>query len=373
MFGCPENLTLVSEMATIQPANVRTFQPARVQSRAWLFSRDVDLLVFLGSPVVALLLIPLGMRAGVLYGDTPDWTWVPAVLLVDVAHVYATAFRVYLDREELARRKTLYGLVPLIGFAFGILLYSRGEIVFWRALAYLAVFHFIRQQYGWLALYRAKAGERGRLGKLIDSGAIYLATIYPVVYWHTHLPRHFWWFLQHDFAAMPVALDRVLLPVYLLALVSYAARSIYRSLVLHQPNPGKDIVVFTTAVCWYVGIVGLNSDYVFTVTNVITHGVPYLALVYWYARSRRDKIGGIYRTLARSPLIFLLVLWLAAYLEELLWDRGVWHDRAWLFGAAWDTGWFKVILVPLLALPQLVHYVLDGFVWRRKNNPSWSL
>src|SRR5262244_3114117 len=125
-------------MATIQPVNVPTFQRANVQTHAWLFSRNVDLTVFLGSAVVALLLIPVGKRAGVLYGDTPDWTWVPAVLLVDVAHVYATAFRVYLDREELARRKTLYLLVPLIGLALGILLYSRGEIVFWRALAYLA-------------------------------------------------------------------------------------------------------------------------------------------------------------------------------------------------------------------------------------------
>jgi len=360
-------------METIQPANIRPFQPARAQTSAWLFSRDVDLIVFLGSAAVALLLIPVGMRAGVLYGDTPDWTWVPAVLLIDVAHVYATAFRVYLDREELARRKKLYFLVPVLGLGFGIILYSRGEIVFWRALAYLAVFHFIRQQYGWVALYRARAGEHGRLGKLIDAGAVYLATIYPLLYWHTHLPRRFWWFLPHDFASTPIALDRILFPIYLLALGTYAAKSLYLGLIERRTNPGKDIVVLTTAVCWYVGIVGLNSDYAFTVTNVITHGVPYLALVYFYARSRRDKIGGIYRMLAQSPLIFLIVLWLAAYMEELLWDRGVWHDRAWLFGAAWDTGWFKLILVPLLALPQLVHYVLDGFVWRRKNNPTWSL
>ena len=40
-------------------------------------------------------------------------------------------------------------------------LYSRGELVFWRALAYLAVFHFVRQQYGWMALYRARMGEHG--------------------------------------------------------------------------------------------------------------------------------------------------------------------------------------------------------------------
>src|SRR5215831_4861987 len=71
-------------METIQPSNIRTFQPARAQTSAWLFSRDIDLLVFLGSAAVALLLIPVGMRAAVLYGDTPDWTWVPAVLLIDV-------------------------------------------------------------------------------------------------------------------------------------------------------------------------------------------------------------------------------------------------------------------------------------------------
>jgi len=44
----------------------------------------------------------------------------------------------------------LYSLVPVLGLTIGIALYSEGELVFWRVLAYLAVFHFIRQQYGWL-------------------------------------------------------------------------------------------------------------------------------------------------------------------------------------------------------------------------------
>src|SRR5262245_45211253 len=266
-------------MATIQPVNVPTFQRPNVQTHAWLFSRNVDLVVFLGSAAVALLLIPIGMRAGALYGDTPDWAWVPAVLLVDVAHVYVTAFRVDLDREELSRRKSLYSLVPLAGVTAGIALYSLGEIVFWRALAYLAVFHFIRQQYGWVALYRTKAGERSRLGKSIDAAAIYVATLYPLIYWHTHLPRRFWWFLAHDFASIPVSLEKIAKPIYVVALGAYAARSLYRGVVERKTNPGKDIVVITTAICWYVGIIGLNSDYAFTVTNIITHGVPYLALV----------------------------------------------------------------------------------------------
>ena len=69
-------------------------------------------------------------------------------------------------------------------------------------------------------------------------------------------------------------------------------------------------------------------------------------------------------------LVYLGVLWLIAFAEELVWDRAVWHDHGWLFGDAWDVGALKLLLVPLLALPQLTHYVLDGFIWRRRSNPS---
>jgi len=337
----------------------------------WLFSRPVDLSVFLGSALVAMAALFVGARAGVLYGDTPDWAWVPAVLCIDVAHVYATGFRVYLDGAEFKRRAVLYWSVPILALAGGVILYAQGAMVFWRALAYLAVFHFVRQQYGWVALYRARANERSRLGRYIDGAAIYLATIYPLIYWHTHLPRRFWWFLANDFAPAPMLAVAIVRPFYWLALALYAGRSLYRGFVKSEWNPGKDIVVVTTAICWYVGIIGLNSDYAFTVTNVITHGVPYLALVYWYVRARAPQAGAMYRRLARWPLLFLGSLWLMAYLEEMLWDRSVWHDRPWLFGASWELGAINVVVVPLLALPQMAHYLLDGFVWRRKNNPAF--
>jgi hypothetical protein len=287
--------------------------------------------------------------------------------------VYATAFRVYFDTDELKRRPLLYCFVPIVGYAIGVAVYSENGLFFWRALAYLAVFHFVRQQYGWVALYRARLNERDVWGKLIDSLAIYSATIYPLVYWHAHLPRRFWWFLTDDFSSLPIAFARVLWPIYISSLLLYAARSLYRSIVKGKVNPGKDIVVTTTALCWYVGIVVFNSDYAFTVTNVVIHGVPYLVLVYWYASLRRENAVRSYRILARGPIMFLLTLWLLAYVEEMFWDRGVWHDRAWLFGSAWNLESLKVWLVPLLALPQLTHYVLDGFIWRRKNNPAFTL
>jgi len=340
---------------------------------AWLFSASTDITVFLGSAIVSLLALWVGARAGVLYGDSPDWAWVPAVLLIDVAHVWATSFRVYLDPAERKRRPWLYTLVPVVGFMLGVALYSQGELVFWRALAYVAVFHFVRQQYGWVALYRAKAGERDSAGKLIDTLAIYAATLYPLIYWHSHLPRKFWWFLANDFSPAPSIIATAAEPLYWLIMAAYAVKSMYGWLVRRAGNPGKDIVVVTTAVCWYVGIVALNSDYAFTVTNVVIHGVPYLALTYWYGRARLKQSGGAFRVFAFGPAAFLVMLWAVAYIEEMFWDRGVWQDRSWLFGSPWDVGTLKLLLVPLLALPQITHYVLDGFVWRRKNNPDFAL
>jgi hypothetical protein len=333
----------------------------------WLFSPSVDLLTFLGSALLALALLAIGAPFGLLEDETPDWMWIGAILLIDVAHVYATGFRVYFDRAELKHHPWLYGLTPLLAFVIGLAMYSESHTWFWRILAYLAVFHFVRQQYGWVALYRSRGGEYGRVGYWIDSLAIYMATLYPLIHWHTNLPRNFWWFLSGDFARLPGFVESIATPVYWISLGLYACRSIYRAFALGQFNPGKDVVVVTTAVCWYVGIVTFNSDYAFTVTNVIIHGVPYMVLVHWYRCLGQPQMSP-----RRLPTIasFLATIWLLAYVEELLWDCGLWHERSWLFGWAWDLGRFELFLVPLLAVPQITHYVLDGFIWKRKSTRS---
>ena len=94
--------------------------------------------------------------------------------------------------------------------------------------------------------------------------------------------RNFNWFVRDDFISIPQIAESILFPLYVLALFAYAAKSIIQYYRDGYLNPGKDIVVATTAICWYVGIVALNSDYAFTVTNVIIHGIPYMVLVYWY-------------------------------------------------------------------------------------------
>jgi hypothetical protein len=333
----------------------------------WLFDAVTDLSMFAGSAAVALLLLAVGHQFQWLSNDTPDWLWIAAVLLIDVAHVYATGFRVYFDRHERQRRPWLYLLTPLLAFVLGAAVHSEDARLFWRLLAYLAVFHFVRQQYGWVALYRAKAGEETHAGRWIDSSAIYLATLYPLARWHAALPRRFHWFQEGDFVPLPSMLADLMEPLYWTALAVYAARSLWLAFVFQQYNPGKDLVVVTTAVCWYVGIVAMDSDYAFTVTNVIIHGVPYLVLVYRLQPSKLIAESEV-RPRRFGIVTFLAIVWTLAFFEELLWDNGVWQERSWLFGsfkALSDVEW---IIVPLLAVPQVTHYILDGFIWKRRQH-----
>lgn len=340
---------------------------------AWLFGRGTDLLVFGGSAALSLLALAFGAATGLLHGDAPDWVWLSMILAVDVAHVWSTSFRVYLDGTEVRRRPLLYLGVPVLCYAVGVTIHALGPDLFWRVLAYVAVFHFVRQQYGWVMLYRKRGGETGALDRWLDTLTIYAATVYPLLWWHANLPRRFVWFVQNDFVhglAAPVA--AVLQPVYWGLLVAFCARQAWLVARGRSPSWGKVLVVLTTWACWWAGIMAFDSDYAFTVTNVLIHGIPYLALTYRYGRARAAQAPStlVGRLLRGGVVAFVAFVLLAAFVEEALWDRWVWHDRTWLFGRGTDVSALVLtLLVPLLALPQAVHYALDGWIWRVRKNP----
>jgi hypothetical protein len=329
----------------------------------WLFSARADLAVFLGSALVSAALAALGPN-----GDTPLWAWVLFVLCIDVAHVWSTLFRVYFDGDELRRRPLLYFAAPVCCYLLGLFAYEVSSAFFWRALAYLAAWHFIRQQAGWMTLYGRRAGSTPWQVRF-DALAVYAATLGPVVWWHAHLPRAFWWFVEGDFiAGLPPWCGTAALALHALILAAWLAVNAVRGF-----HFGKLALLTATWVAWFGGIVLARSDFAFTAMNVVLHGVPYMVLTHRYAQGReRDGGYGRLSLLIRAGVpAFLGVLLALAFVEEFLWDKLVWHEHTALFG----DGGFEVaapllaLVVPLLALPQTTHYVLDAFIWRGKENP----
>ena len=97
------------------------------------------------------------------------------------------------------------------------------------------------------------------------------------------------------------------------------------------------------------------------------HGVPYFALIYFYGRAHGSPESVTRRLLRRGPFALLGIVWVLAFIEEAVWDHTLWHEHPQFFGQGFSLESVGIWLVPLLAVPQLTHYVLDGFIWRRRS------
>jgi hypothetical protein len=343
----------------------------------WIFSPAVDLAVFAGPVALAWALVAAFASAGTLQAPAPLWIFALVVVGCDVSHVWSTVFRAYADPDERARRPRVLAVTPLACFLAGLLLHALGgPALFWRVLAYVAVFHFVRQQWGWMAYAARRAGEGDRVDRWLDRLAIDAATLGPLVWWHTRLPRAFAWFRAGDFVpGLPPVVGDVALMLHWGLLALWVARQAQRVVAGQPVNLAKALVLGTTWATWYGGIVWLDSDVAFTLTNVLAHGVPYLALVWWWGHRRfaeapGARVAGLFRPAGVGLYVALLVA--VAWVEEHCWDRLVWHDHDALFpGPAIPLGAFGLAAATaLLAVPQATHYVLDGFLWRTRTNPD---
>jgi hypothetical protein len=300
--------------------------------------------------------------------------WLALVLGVDVAHVWTTLWRAD-PAAALARPGRWIG-VPLacLGALLGLSWAAPGW--FWTVLAYLAIFHFIRQQGGIAAVYRRAEGLPGRgAAARLERGAHAALALLPVLWWHAHLPRQIAWFTADDL--LP-GLPPALLPPAFAAGGLVVAAHLGQRLRERRWSPGRDLWLLTTAAVWWTGIVFTDHDLAFTLTNVVAHGVPYAALV-WHTGNREwSRTGqGPHRPALFSAValpVFIGLPLLLAFTEEALWDRLVWLERPAIFGS-WEPldalldgdappDALRRALIALLAWPQVSHYVLDGLIWR---------
>lgn len=354
-----------------------------MKKQPWIGKPFTDIVFILLPPFASLLIIILFPGFFQNESGLPDAGWIILILLIDVAHVYSTLYRTYFDPQALRRQRFLLWVIPFAGFVAGVMLYSISSMLFWSLLAYVAVYHFVRQQYGFMRVYSRKE-KAFPLFSIIDTTAIYAATIYPILHWHLSGNRNFNWFTDGDFFIYP--LPSVLLVaavLYYFILLTYISKELYLFVTARYINIPKLLVIVGTTVSWYFGIVFFNGDMAFTLLNVVSHGIPYMALVWLHGRKAYLPAGKGNRFLKRvfssyGIIIFLGLIFLFAFVEEGLWDITLWKEHTTIFGTAHLTNislnkQVLSLVIPLLALPQITHYILDGFIWKiREDEFKWN-
>ena len=349
---------------------------------SWIYSCWFDSLFILLPPFFCLVIIAVFPHFFQENDTEPEWFWLLLVVCIDVGHVYSTIYRTYFDKQIIQSNKTLFYLSPLLIYIVGVVLYSLGALVFWRAMAYLAVFHFVRQQYGFMRLYARY--DQQPFSRHIDAVMIYASTIYPLLYWHFSGPQTFNWFVEGDFIYMKAP---QLIPFFnicfILLCALYVIKEAYFFFKKRAFNIPKNLLIAGTALSWYFGIVYYKGDLTFTLLNVVSHGIPYYALV-WAHGNKKSKTeqqhASWLKTLFKPHFIFIFLLLLVvfAYVEELIWDGFIWKDHALVFPSSasfpdiTDNKALMSVCIPLFALPQLLHYFIDGFIWKiRGDQFNW--
>jgi hypothetical protein len=312
---------------------------------AWIVSPTFDSVWFLGVP---LLSVAIAILAPIAEPGVLVWLTFAAVVVVDIGHVYTTVYRTYLDPEERDRRRRLLWVLPASCFVLSFLLLQSGLGPFRHVLAYLAIIHFVRQQFGFLMLYRKASGDKGPLW--LDKAAIYLATLYPLARLHAR-PYGYWFYAGDLLLRVPGWVATLVGIIAVCVLAAFFAREL-SALAARRPRWGKLVTTASTAAVWYIALDGERAAWY---GLMLAHGIPYAALVWSHGERRWAKGRGLLALVHRvgfGPVVFVASIVAVGMLDYKL------RSSFWLASPPNTWG------LALMASTQVTHYLLDAFIWR---------
>jgi hypothetical protein len=351
----------------------------------WIVSPKIDL-AMLGLPLLFTLLALLGALVAPRVEDLPLWAFLFLVVAFDVAHVWATVFISYLDTAALKRRRLLFLLPIPLTVVIGYRLHLHSPALFWTLMAYVAIHHFMAQQWGFVALYKLRAGER--FDRYLDKWTVYVGALGPVLYWHT-TDAAFDWFGHGErfLTRLPADLQSDILWGMGIVAAVYVARQVAHA---HSSrfNLGKNLWMAAVWASWSLGI-GMASHPLVSLACInLLHGIPFLVLVWWRLKRGWSQASSEERSESRFLawlsgagaegrnrwlliLVFYVPLLVVGLAEEGAWEGLVWGNylpRVEGLSAAQLS-----LIVAVLSTPQIVHYYLDAWLWKLDgSNPDFE-
>lgn len=344
--------------------------PAQVSARpGWIVSERTDLLWF-----------SLG-GAGAAYAFWALWRFahVPLLLLVaiwaivfDETHGFATISRTYFDAEERARRgRWLWGsLAFFVAVGPVLILLHLGD---WLELAteLWGYYHIFKQHYGFLMMYKKKNRDFNPTDLKLDKVFFFAAFYYPFLTYPLHdkeaasllpfpiLPR-----------AAVVYQDALMFLVILITLV-YLARQVQKvrlGLPLNWPKQLLFAAAIPVNYLLFRSAMPLLGVYA---AVTIFHNIQYHRLVWFYNQNKYGGDGDRGRkygvaTLINSRWLFYVA---AAALYAVIFDvvpRFVLKDGVGLM----NVGQRNQVIFSFFAGPGLLHYWIDGHIWKVRHDPE---
>ncbi len=335
----------------------------------WIISERTDLLWFTVG----------GAAAAYIFWALWRFAHAPLLLLVaiwaivfDETHGFATISRTYFDAEERAKRGRWLWVSLAFFFAVGplMILLRLGD---WLELAteLWGYYHIFKQHYGFMMMYKKKNRDFAPEDMKLDKAFFAVAFYYPFLTYPLHDRQ------AADLLPFPIQpsgariFESTLLFSLILVTLVYIARQVqkwYEGLAVDWPKQ----ILFATAIpvnyLLFRSRMPLLGVYA---AATIFHNVQYHRLVWFYNQNKY----GHDRDRARRYGLATLVnsRWLcyvaAAALYAVIFDvvpRFVLKDGVGLM----NIGTRNEIIFSFFAAPGLLHYWLDGHIWKVRKDPE---
>jgi len=335
----------------------------------WIVSERTDLLWFtLG-----------GVGAAYVFWALWRFTHVPLLLLVaiwaivfDETHGFATISRTYFDTEERARRGRWLWWSLAFFFAVGPVLIVLG-LGDWLELAteLWGYYHIFKQHYGFMMMYKKKNRDFNPVDMKLDKIFFFAAFYYPFLIYPLHDKE------AAELLPFPILepgatiyKDVLLFALILISLI-YLARQIQKArlgLTLNWPKQ----ILFAAAIpvnyLLFHSSMPLLGVYA---AATIFHNIQYHRLVWFYNQNKygheadRGRRYG-FATLVNSRWLFYVA---AAAVYAFVFDVVPRFVLKPAIGPG-DVNLRNQLIFSFFAAPGLLHYWLDGHIWKVRSDPD---
>lgn len=357
-----------------------------MKPQSWLSSWYIDLTAFHIIPLISSAFFLIFFNLGYKVKDETFFIMIAWLGVVDWAHFASLWPRIFSNPVETSLDKKKYvSFFFLIVLAYIILCLFVSERSFILVLiAYMAIFHVIRQQYGFVRIYSRTDARKTKVEDYFERSLVYLGMITPLIFWHFHNtnPEGVWFreLFKHEFFLTAFYVSVCLLSV---ALTGYIYFEVKRTRQNNYFNIAKNLTIFSTLVGW--GIVSFlpQNSLVLAFTVQLHHNLSYVALV-WIIGNRdlrlSQKKGGWSFYTMRGLFIYMIGI---AILGQVIFTLYIelnsqTSSHNVLFGSLLNfipkgEGAFEDLGRGLFFATQIHHFIVDRYLWRKEKDFAYVL
>jgi hypothetical protein len=320
----------------------------------YIFSPLTDLIVFISPVVIGAIVILICSESPLRSYFSGFEHWINYnrffsiySVVVDIPHLYSTFFRAYSSPDIMKNWSNLVIIGPVIIFLL-LIGFNQYPDQILLVMTYCAIFHGIRQQYGWLVYSTKRDEDKNKLDQILDGIVIYAITLPIVIWYHCHHWGEGW-----------IGLGGKLIPIYnpLIGEIAllfqsffitiYLIRQIYVFFVKKTFNLTKFVVVASTWVGWHFFLYWINPPYC-GIGPAILHTLPYLYLFFFVFSKTKKEVS---KKLNLQVAVYLAFICLALI-------TNIAGSNSHRFNK------FSILITAILGTLPFSHYLLDAYIWK---------